>query len=221
MIIVVEGISAAGKTTWCQQHASEFLVQESYPELRPDRNADARGAALLWTDWNVRRWSEAVEIEREQERAVCDTDPLKLHYIWGLWQIGEAPENHWRYQMNATRDALRNRQLGFADLYLVKRIDPLVARQQREQDTVKTRSNFDRHARLQASLHAWYKILASMLPGRVEWTLPDNHPFDGDCRSVSKDRYNVEIFDRLVAGLPGASHGSKAIEIEGEYQQRR
>lgn len=32
MIIVIEGISAAGKTTWCRQRASEYLVKESYPE---------------------------------------------------------------------------------------------------------------------------------------------------------------------------------------------
>ncbi|WP_047460190.1 hypothetical protein [Rhizobium rhizogenes] len=213
MIIVVEGISAAGKTTWCRQHASEFLVQESYPELRPDRNADARGAALLWTDWNVRRWSEAVEIECEQERAVCDTDPLKLHYIWGLWQIGEAPESHWRYQMKATRNALQKCELGFADLYLVKRIDPRVARQQREQDTIKMRSNFDLHARLQASLHVWYETLAIMLPRRVEWALPDNLPATATIDSPSEYRYDVEVFDRLIAGLPRASYGSKAGRI--------
>jgi hypothetical protein len=214
MIIVIEGISAAGKTTWCRQHASKFLVQESYPELRPDRDHDAHGAALLWTDWNMRRWSEAVEIEREHQRAVCDTDPLKLHYIWGLWQIGETPESHWRYQMEATRDALQKCRLGFADLYLVKRIDPRVARQQREQDTVKMRSNFDLHARLQASLHVWYETLAIILPRRVEWALPDNLSVTETIDSSSEYRYSVEVFDRLIAGLPGASYGSKPITID-------
>jgi hypothetical protein len=214
MIIVVEGISAAGKTTWCRQFASDFLVHESYPHTRPDRDADARGAADLWTEWNVKRWSEALGLECDQGRAVCDTDPLKLHHIWGLWQIGEAPESHWRYQMEATRDALRNRQLGFADLYLVKRIDPLIARWQRERDTVKTRSNFDLHARLQASLHVWYETLATVLPGRVEWALPTNFPVTGKADGLTENRYDVDVFDRLIAGLPGASSGSKTITID-------
>ena len=31
MLIVVEGISAAGKTTWCRKHASGFTVSETGP----------------------------------------------------------------------------------------------------------------------------------------------------------------------------------------------
>jgi hypothetical protein len=209
MIIVVEGLSAAGKTTWCRQFASELLVPETYPEVRPDRDADARGAAKFWTEWNVKRWSKALETERDKGRAVCDTDPLKLHYTWALWQIGEAPKNYWRYQMEATRQALQNRQLGFADLYLVKRIDPLIARQQRERDTRRTRSNFDLHVRLQTSLHLWYEILGTVLPERVKWALPDNLPVTQTISRSSQHRYDIEVFDRLIAGLPGASTGSE------------
>ena len=51
MIIVVEGISAAGKTTWCHRCAREYLIKESYPEKRPDRHAGPSEAARLWTEW--------------------------------------------------------------------------------------------------------------------------------------------------------------------------
>jgi hypothetical protein len=86
MIVVVEGISAAGKMTWCRQHAAQYLIKESYPENRPDRHADAVEAARLWTGWNAKRWTDAVAMEHVKGVAVCDTDPLKLHFSWALWQ---------------------------------------------------------------------------------------------------------------------------------------
>ena len=120
MIVVVEGISAAGKTTWCQHHATQYLIKESYPEKRPDRQAGPGEAARIWTDWNCRRWSEAVAMERDLGVAVCDTDPLKLHFIWAMRQIGEVAESHWTAQLKFTRQALYDRRLGFADRYLFK-----------------------------------------------------------------------------------------------------
>lgn len=128
MIIVVEGISAAGKTTWCRQHAAQNLIKESYPEKRPDRHADPSEAARLWTEWNSKRWSDALAMEQATGVAVCDTDPLKLHFSWALWQIGEAPEAEWLANLKFAREAIQNRRLGFADQYLFKRIDSQVAR---------------------------------------------------------------------------------------------
>ncbi|MBB4186573.1 hypothetical protein [Sinorhizobium terangae] len=201
MIVVVEGISAAGKTTWCRNHAERLLVRESYPSPRPDRNADAMKAAQAWTDWNARRWADALATEEERGVAVCDTDPLKLHFIWGLWRIGEAPKEHWLYQLEETREAFRRKVLGFADIYLVKRIDPATARRQRDGDTERDRSNFDLHARLQASLHAWYEAIAGCVPAKVEWALPCGLPA-GRCIGTKAHRYDVDLFDRFVASLP-------------------
>jgi hypothetical protein len=50
-------------------------------------------------------------MERSSSIAVCDTDPLKLHYVWSLWQIGVASERYWREQCVATRDAITTRGL--------------------------------------------------------------------------------------------------------------
>ena len=207
MIVVIEGISAAGKTSWCRQHAPDHLVPETYPQIRPDRNHDAREAARFWTDWNVRRWSEALALEQSKGTAVCDTDPLKLHYIWSLWRIGEAPENHWRHQMEATREAFDKRALGFADVYFVKKIDPHTVRLQKERDQAKSRMNFDLHLRLQASLHAWYEALAMILPERIRWSLPTRLPALEPDTWLSKSRYDVKLFDRFIANLPGQISG--------------
>jgi len=203
MIVVIEGISAAGKTSWCRHHAPDRLVPETYPQIRPDRQRNAREAARLWTDWNIGRWSEALALEQSKGTAVCDTDPLKLHFIWSLWRIGEAPEDHWRHQMEVTREAFDKQVLGFADVYFVKKIDPHTARLQKEGDQTKSRMNFDLHVRLQASLHAWYETLATILPGRIEWSLPTQLPaFEADARP-SESRYDIALFDRFTANLPG------------------
>lgn len=119
MIVVVEGISAAGKTSWCRNHAQGF-VAETFPADRHVQPLQGQATAQYWTDWNARHWQDALSLETTNGLAVCDTDPLKLHYLWGLWQIGEAPETQWRHQLETTRRTIENRELGFADLYLVK-----------------------------------------------------------------------------------------------------
>ena len=90
MIVVVEGASAAGKSTWCAAHARGLTV----PELRlPDPRAafglDEGQAAMFWSHANAARWRLALDMEAQNGTAVCDTDPFKLHYVWCLWRIGE------------------------------------------------------------------------------------------------------------------------------------
>jgi len=78
MIVVVEGISAAGKTTWCHKHAAEVTIPEAGPcDGAPDPVLDPRGAARFWVEQGARRWTAACEMERSRGIAVCDTDPLK------------------------------------------------------------------------------------------------------------------------------------------------
>lgn len=200
MIIVVEGISAAGKTTWCRQHAAQYLIRESYPENRPDRHADPIEAARLWTEWNAKRWSDAVAMEQAKRVAVCDTDPLKLHFSWALWQIDEAPEAEWLAQLGFTREAIRDCRLGFADRYLFKTIDPLVAQHQRDRDTARLRPNFDLHLRLHSSLTRWYETIAKVMPERLVWDLPRTLP----PIEVTADplRHDLALFDRFIGMLP-------------------
>ena len=85
MIIVVEGPSASGKTTWIQTHALDGVVAESAPADPPE---DASAAALFWAENGARRWEQAIATEQRAGISVCDTDPLKLHYGWSLWRIG-------------------------------------------------------------------------------------------------------------------------------------
>ena len=200
MIIVVEGLSAAGKTTWCREHAGRYLIKESYPEKRPDKQSGPGEAARLWTDWNAKRWADAVSMEENQGIAVCDTDPLKLHFMWAMWQIGEAPESHWNAQMKFTRQAIKDRRLGFADCYLFKAIDPAIAQEQRDRDSARPRPNFDLHLRLHGSLIRWYETLEKLFPESFVWQLPETGiPVDVP---LNADRHDLGHFDRLIDMLP-------------------
>lgn len=200
LIIVVEGISAAGKTTWCRKHAPDRLVPETFPSDRHLQPSEGQEPAEYWTDWNAKRWSDAVEIEENRGQAVCDTDPLKLHFIWSLWQIGAAPESQWQHQLAATEDAIAARKLGFADLYFVKVIDPAVAREQRDNDAMRQRDRFDLHVLLQPTLVRWYKALESALDGRVAWGLPELLP-DPNGAVQNPFRYDVQRFREFTRSL--------------------
>lgn len=199
MIVVVEGISASGKSSWCAAHGGGHVVPENGPLHRaPDRVRDPQAAAIYWAARNVDRWQAALAVERRSSLAVCDTDPLKLHYIWSLWKIGEAAESDCLMELSATRETIAGGRIGFADLYLVSRIDPQIARERALADKDRRRRNFDLHVRLQPALLAWYETLEAIFPGRVRFALPEALPEP----AVADSRYSVAAFDRMVAALP-------------------
>jgi len=201
MIVVVEAISAAGKTTWCRKHAEGQLVAETFPEDRHAQPALGRATAEYWTEWNTKRWREALSVEQSTGCAVCDTDPLKLYYVWGLFRIGEIPESQWHLMLDSTRRAIAGRRLGFADLYIVNEIEPDIARLQRDRDTTRIRDRFELHLRLQEPLLTWYRALEASLGGHVIWGLPSVFP---DNQILSNNlRYDLRKFHELISSLPG------------------
>lgn len=200
MIVVVEGISAAGKTTWCRSHGAPYLIPETFPADRKAQPLTGIATAQYWTDWNAKRWSDALQREREKGCAICDTDPLKLHYSWCLCRVGELPKCQWELQLQATRRAFLEKRLGFADAYFVKVIDPLIAKQQCDGDTSRVRNRFDLHVRLQPFLIQWYARLDNAVGRRVWWTLPDDG-LPTDAILNNELRYDIGVFDRFVSSL--------------------
>lgn len=203
MILVVEGISASGKTTWCTRHGGQQVIAENGRfDNEPDRVADPLGAATFWAERNVDRWQAALAMEQRCGWGVCDSDPLKLHYIWSLWQIGEASERDWQVELAATRRTIANGRIGFADGYLVARIDPQRAREQALADSTRRRSKFELHVRLQTALLQWYGAIEQVLPGRVQFGLPERVP----ALQRLEGRYVLEAFDQMIASLPRPPH---------------
>ena len=200
MIVVVEGISAAGKTSWCLAHAARNLVAETPPQgFAPDRASDPEAAARFWVGRSEERWSAALALDRRTGLAVCDTDPLKLHYVWSLWRIGAIGETAWRLERDLSRAAVARGTLGWADLYLVKEIAAADARRQRDGDPGRSRRNFDVHVRLAEPLAAWYAALGDLLPGRVLFRFPD----DGIPALPPRSRRvgDLALFDALIDSL--------------------
>lgn len=146
----------------------------------------------------MRRWQAACAIERSRGVAVCDTDPIKLHYIWSLWQIGVAAERVWQAEHVANRAAIAAGRIGLADAYLVNPIDPRRARQQPDGDPTRSRRNFELHVKLLGPLMTWYRALDAVLPGAVTWGLPENGLAclsDQSNRSIGKA---LQIFDQMI-----------------------
>ncbi len=200
VIVAVEGPSAAGKTTWCQRHVLDFVAEYAPTGNEPD-GSDLSAQAVYWATVNSRRWAQALALEQRSGLAVCDSDPLKLHYSWCLSRIGAAPRARFDHELAEVRHAFAADILGLVDLVLVS-IPPLATlRRRREADTSRRRRSFDLHVQLGEHLRAWYQTIDALEPGRVLWDLPalglpTQMPRPRAARS------NVALMDELVAALP-------------------
>lgn len=207
MIVVLEGISAAGKTTYARQFGDGRWV----PEIPvkgglPSADASLDEHADFWAEHNVRKFQMALAIEREHGFAICDTDPMKIHYSWCMERAGFEWPDKFAHACRFVRRAIEERRLGFADLYLVKRIDPAVARAQKDGDQSRRRGNFEQHLALQPHLVAWFTAVSEQLPGRVRWEFPRRDALLGELTSKASEdnpwRFDGSVFDALIEPLP-------------------
>lgn len=194
MIIVVEGPTASGKTTWATTQAGDALVAEAIPAADPP--LDPSEAARFWAENGAARWQQAVATEQRAGNAVCDTDPLKLHYSWSLWRIGLGSESEFRHQAEAYREMVARRRIGFAEAYFVSVSDPETLELRRSGDTRRRRHNFNIHARLGEPLLEWYTALEEVRPGSVRWSYPDEGI--GAQADATGPRYDLESYDALM-----------------------
>jgi hypothetical protein len=193
VIVVVEGPSAAGKTTWVAAHGGPSALLEELPA--DDAPDEAAAAAQFWVERAVRRWARAVELERRTGLAVCDTDPFKLHYAWSMWQIGAGSRDEFEAQIEATEGAFASRRLGFADRYLVSIPDVATLAHRRAGDQTRRRRQFDVHARLGEPLRRWYRALEHVRPGSVRWELA---AAELGSKAAREDRYRIADVAALI-----------------------
>lgn len=201
MIIVVEGPSGAGKTTWCRTHGGAHALLEELPD-HTTVPLDPEEAARFWTERNVARWTSVLERERRDGLVVVDTDPFKLHYVWTLLKTGQVPEIAWTLQRDAARDAFAAGRYALADLFLVSNVDDATLRERREADPTRTRRNFERHVRLRDSLLRWYSAIDRLEPGRVVFGLPEGGLTPALlAKGERRERSGRPLFDRLMREL--------------------
>jgi hypothetical protein len=201
VIVAVEGPSAAGKTTWCRTAAVEFVAEYAPTGTEPDGSGAGR-QARYWTDVNVARWSQALDLEDRARVALCDTDPMKLHYSWCLARAGAAPASRFPHEVARVREAMNNKQLGFADLVLVTVPNEETLRLQKVGDSTRSRRSFELHAKLREPLIEWYQCLNRLKPGQVVWKLPEDGIASISGAAPCAGRYDVSLLDSLVGELP-------------------
>jgi len=103
VIVAVEGPSAAGKTTWCRATGGQFVAEYIPTGQEPD-GSDPAEQATYWAQVNAQRWTQALTLEGTTGVAVCDSDPLKLHYSWCLAAVGAEPVTRFEHKFAAVRD---------------------------------------------------------------------------------------------------------------------
>jgi hypothetical protein len=201
VIIVVEGPSGAGKTTWCRTHGGANALVESLPD-HATVPTDPLEAARFWVQRNVARWQEVLDREARDGLVVVDTDPFKLHFVWTLFKTGQVGEIEWTMQRDVARDAFAAGRYALADVFLVSDVDDATLRARRAADTSRSRSNFERHALLRDALVRWYSAVDRLEPGRVVFGLPAGG-ITPDLLAKDKrtTRSGPELFDRLVKAL--------------------
>lgn len=177
------------------------VIAEAPGGPAPDRAVDPEGAAAHWAAVSAGRWHAATRGEQRAGLAVCDTDPLKLHYVWSLWRTGHASRRQWHAELAATRLLFARQRLGIADLILVTIPDPAVLAARRRADLTRRRRNFDLHAQLAGPLRDWYHAVEQLDPPRVRWDLPaagipDLAP------GPRRHRTGTEAFEALISQLP-------------------
>lgn len=200
VIVAVEGPSAAGKTTWCRATGEQFVAEYSPTGQEPD-GSDPAGQATYWAHVNAQRWSQALALEAATGVAVCDSDPLKLHYSWCLAAVGAAPVTRFEHELTAVRRMFTQRRLGFADVVLLSIPDPQQLLRQRIGDPSRRRGHFDLHARLAAPLAEWYAAVDRLDPGRVI----DRFPVELDTVVLPpsrSNRHDRDLLDSVIGELP-------------------
>jgi len=202
VIIVVEGPSGAGKTTWCRTHGDANALLEQLPD-HATVPTEPQAAARFWVERNVARWEEVLAREARDGLVVVDTDPFKLHFVWTLFRTGQVSEVEWTMQRDAARDAFATGRYALADLVLVSNVDDATLRTRRESDPSRTRRNFERHVLLRDSLLRWYSAIDRLEPGgRVVFGLPAaGITPDLLAKGKRARRSGPELFDRLMSEL--------------------
>lgn len=202
MLVVVEGVSASGKSSWCKRHFPLQTIGEPPPARETEEAIAPHEREAFWAERSCARWYAGVELEQVSGLALFDTDPFKLHYTWSLLRLGLLSVEEWLTAVDVCRAAFAGGRLGLADLVLVADAPSEELSRRREADKTlgRERGRFDLHMRMREPMCEWYGALARLDPRRVHWILPP----DGSLPDVEPrdQRSGLALFDAALRNLP-------------------
>jgi hypothetical protein len=199
MIVVMEGPSAAGKTTWCRTHCPDLLVENASENLAaPDLYDQPQAVAHFWVEFNVQRWQTALQIEKQKGIAVCDGDPLHPHFSWALWKAGLLTRNLFDAELPLYRLGIEEGRIGFADLVLWREVSLEELRRRAKSDSTRRRRRHELYLSMIPGMKIWFAARKRVLPGTVrEWS--DQFHIEGLRAFPSLScRYDSTVLDSMV-----------------------
>jgi hypothetical protein len=202
MIVVMEGPSAAGKTTWCRANCPDLLAENASENSdAPDLYGDPQEVALFWVEFNAKQWQAALQIEKEKGIAVCDGDPLHLYFSWSLWKARALASNLFDAELPLYRQAIAHGRIGFAGLVLWREAPLEELRRRARSDSTRRRRRHELYLSMNPGMKAWFAIREQVLPGSVrEWS-EQFRIEDARQAKASPHRYDVTAFDRVIEGV--------------------
>jgi len=202
MIVVMEGPSAVGKTTWCRAHCPELLVEAAPENLdAPDLDADPLQVAHFWVEFNGRQWQTALQIEKEKEVAVCDGDPFHLYFSWSVWKAGALARNLFDAELPLYRRAIEERSIGFADFVLWREASPEELRRRAKSDSTRRRRRHELYLSMIPRMKTWFAAREQALPGTVRAWSEQFGIEELPGTLAGSHRYNAAALDRMTAIL--------------------
>ena len=203
MILVAEGPSAAGKTTWVARWPARHVVPETGRVQLPGASEREEVTRLL-VDLNCAKWALAIAAEHAAGIAICDGDPLKLHYDYSLARVGKGSWDQFWASVQASRSAISQKRLGIADLIVCHVPDETTLDRHQRSDPSRARRNFDTHRTLGPALADWYRTLERIDPNRVAWGFPAHLP-----NRALRPRFDLTLFDEWMRSLPALSNPTR------------
>jgi deoxyadenosine/deoxycytidine kinase len=203
MIVVIEGPSAVGKTTWCRTHVPVGFIEDSHENIDAPSSlrSDPEVASAFWTNFEIQRWKAALQMEREKGIAVCDSDPLHLYYAWALWKSGALASALFEASLNLYRTAIREKQLGFADIVIWIDADVAELRKRKSGDHSRGRKQHEINLACLPWMKIWFAARERFLPGTVHLGSKELVLKDLAAIPALSVRYASETFDLMIQDL--------------------
>jgi len=202
MIVVMEGPSAAGKTTWCGAHCPELLAENASENLNaPGLYGDPCEVAHFWVEFNAKQWRAALQIEQEKGIAVCDGDPFHLYFAWSLWKTGALDRNLFDAELPLYRRVIDEGRIGFADLALWREAPLEELRHRAKSDSTRQRRRHELYLTMIPWMRAWFAAREQVLPRSVRDWSEQFRIEEVRGALTSSHRYDVEALDRMMQVL--------------------